>query len=276
MNQQDHTRRRLKPPENTLQPQQQQQQPPHQQQVPPQQQPQKCPRCESVNTKFCYYNNYSLSQPRYFCKTCRRYWTQGGTLRNVPVGGGCRKGKRAKPSSSSSGEISRSLPPPPSEGQTFSVLPMTLGNNLGLPPVNLTATPNYYTGGGGFLSSLAAMQSLSRPQGFNQQANNTGVANNLGLLQGLNFHSFRPQIQQESEMYHLGINRDKNIEEGALYSSHQNFVQPNRPLGSWTQSFINNTTNNVSAASNSSTLWNNTNSTSGSSLNPNQWPHDLP
>ncbi|KAL8465420.1 hypothetical protein ACS0TY_034797 [Phlomoides rotata] len=51
----------------------------------------KCPRCESTHTKFCYYNNYSLSQPRYFCKTCRRYWTKGGTLRNIPVGGGCRK-----------------------------------------------------------------------------------------------------------------------------------------------------------------------------------------
>ncbi|CAD6240255.1 unnamed protein product [Miscanthus lutarioriparius] len=50
-----------------------------------------CPRCESVNTKFCYYNNYNLSQPRYFCKTCRRYWTRGGALRNVPVGGGTRK-----------------------------------------------------------------------------------------------------------------------------------------------------------------------------------------
>ncbi|CAN6454504.1 unnamed protein product [Victoria cruziana] len=56
----------------------------------------KCPRCDSSNTKFCYYNNYSLSQPRHFCKTCKRYWTRGGTLRNVPVGGGCRKNKRAK------------------------------------------------------------------------------------------------------------------------------------------------------------------------------------
>ena len=54
------------------------------------------PRCESTKTKFCYYNNYSLSQPRHFCKTCRRYWTKGGTLRTVPVGGGCRKNKRAK------------------------------------------------------------------------------------------------------------------------------------------------------------------------------------
>ncbi|KAJ4966430.1 hypothetical protein NE237_018279 [Protea cynaroides] len=54
-----------------------------------------CPRCASPNTKFCYYNNYSLSQPRYFCKGCRRYWTKGGSLRNVPVGGGCRKNRRS-------------------------------------------------------------------------------------------------------------------------------------------------------------------------------------
>lgn len=61
-----------------------------------QQAPLKCPRCDSSNTKFCYYNNYSLSQPRHFCKACKRYWTRGGTLRNVPVGGGCRKNKRVK------------------------------------------------------------------------------------------------------------------------------------------------------------------------------------
>ncbi|CBI40844.3 unnamed protein product, partial [Vitis vinifera] len=59
----------------------------------------KCPRCDSPNTKFCYYNNYSLTQPRHFCKTCRRYWTKGGALRNVPIGGGCRKNKKIKSSS---------------------------------------------------------------------------------------------------------------------------------------------------------------------------------
>ncbi|TKY54991.1 Dof zinc finger protein DOF5.4 [Spatholobus suberectus] len=67
----------------------------------------KCPRCDSLNTKFCYYNNYNLSQPRHFCKNCRRYWTKGGVLRNVPVGGGCRKSKRsAKPNKTEPG------PPP--------------------------------------------------------------------------------------------------------------------------------------------------------------------
>jgi hypothetical protein len=53
--------------------------------------PLRCPRCNSSSTKFCYYNNYNLTQPRHFCKTCRRYWTRGGALRNVPIGGGCRK-----------------------------------------------------------------------------------------------------------------------------------------------------------------------------------------
>ncbi|GAB2224008.1 hypothetical protein Drorol1_Dr00004753 [Drosera rotundifolia] len=55
------------------------------------QEPLPCPRCDSTNTKFCYYNNYNFSQPRHFCKSCRRYWTQGGTLRDVPVGGGTRR-----------------------------------------------------------------------------------------------------------------------------------------------------------------------------------------
>lgn len=55
-----------------------------------------CPRCGSRNTKFCYYNNYNKSQPRHFCKACKRHWTKGGTLRNVPLGGG-RKNKRHKP-----------------------------------------------------------------------------------------------------------------------------------------------------------------------------------
>uniref|UniRef100_A0A453P9M9 Dof zinc finger protein n=1 Tax=Aegilops tauschii subsp. strangulata TaxID=200361 RepID=A0A453P9M9_AEGTS len=69
-----------------------------------------CPRCNSTNTKFCYYNNYSLQQPRYFCKTCRRYWTEGGSLRNVPVGGGSRKNKRSSSSvvSSAAGAVSTS------------------------------------------------------------------------------------------------------------------------------------------------------------------------
>ncbi|GMI99467.1 DNA BINDING WITH ONE FINGER 5.6, HIGH CAMBIAL ACTIVITY2 [Hibiscus trionum] len=75
---------------------------------PPHDQALKCPRCDSTHTKFCYYNNYSLSQPRYFCKTCRRYWTKGGTLRNIPVGGGCRKNKKVASKKSSEPQSSAS------------------------------------------------------------------------------------------------------------------------------------------------------------------------
>ncbi|OIV89528.1 hypothetical protein TanjilG_20301 [Lupinus angustifolius] len=74
-----------------------------------------CPRCDSSNTKFCYYNNYSLSQPRHFCKACKRYWTRGETIRNVPVGGGFRKNKRVKrPTTISSSIDSTSSPSAPS------------------------------------------------------------------------------------------------------------------------------------------------------------------
>ncbi|PWA86262.1 dof zinc finger protein DOF3.4 [Artemisia annua] len=56
-----------------------------------------CPRCHSQDTRFCYYNNYNTSQPRHFCRSCHRYWTHGGVLRNILVGGGTRKNtKRQK------------------------------------------------------------------------------------------------------------------------------------------------------------------------------------
>ncbi|XP_077233554.1 OBF binding protein 1 [Tasmannia lanceolata] len=74
-----------------------------------------CPRCSSTNTKFCYYNNYNLSQPRHFCKSCRRYWTKGGSLRDIPVGGGSRKNaKRSRTTTptteTSSSETTPALP----------------------------------------------------------------------------------------------------------------------------------------------------------------------
>ena len=56
-----------------------------------------CPRCRSRDTKFCYFNNYNVNQPRHFCKDCHRYWTAGGALRNVPVGAGRRKNRPLGP-----------------------------------------------------------------------------------------------------------------------------------------------------------------------------------
>ncbi|XP_052183998.1 dof zinc finger protein DOF1.7-like [Diospyros lotus] len=104
----------------------------------------RCPRCNSTNTKFCYYNNYNLSQPRHFCKNCRRYWTKGGALRNIPVGGGTRKANKRSSSgrrASSSSSPSSSQPLPKSE---------TSSAPYSFPAASLDM------GGGGFGSLLAA------------------------------------------------------------------------------------------------------------------------
>ncbi|XP_022724011.1 dof zinc finger protein DOF3.1-like [Durio zibethinus] len=108
----------------------------------PEQEQLKCPRCESTNTKFCYYNNYNLSQPRHFCKNCRRYWTKGGALRNIPVGGGTRK--NTKRSSSSNNNPKRQpnpaidptrnqkLPDPSPPPTTSSTIPQQVILNSGV------------------------------------------------------------------------------------------------------------------------------------------------
>jgi Dof domain, zinc finger len=70
-----------------------------------------CPRCRSMDTKFCYFNNYNVNQPRHFCKNCQRYWTAGGSMRNVPVGAGRRKSK-SNQSSLPASHFYRSLPIP--------------------------------------------------------------------------------------------------------------------------------------------------------------------
>ncbi|RRT41422.1 hypothetical protein B296_00041357 [Ensete ventricosum] len=104
----------------------------------------KCPRCDSTNTKFCYFNNYSLSQPRHFCKACRRYWTRGGALRNVPVGGGCRRNRRTKSTGSASSKPSVASATRHGGGATTPSIalqpPLSLGTSLH--PVPDFRTPN--------------------------------------------------------------------------------------------------------------------------------------
>lgn len=96
-----------------------------------------CPRCNSLNTKFCYYNNYSLTQPRYFCKDCRRYWTEGGSLRNIPIGGGIRKNRR-----SSSSSISNSSSPSPSSSSSSSKKSLFVNKNTPQAPPSLPQQVN--------------------------------------------------------------------------------------------------------------------------------------
>ncbi|KAI3673406.1 hypothetical protein L6452_39525 [Arctium lappa] len=76
-----------------------------------------CPRCTSIDTKFCYYNNYNVNQPRHFCKSCQRYWTAGGAMRNMPVGAGRRKTKNPASHCVSGGSIVTTSNPIPENFQ---------------------------------------------------------------------------------------------------------------------------------------------------------------
>ncbi|XP_018478156.1 dof zinc finger protein DOF2.2 isoform X2 [Raphanus sativus] len=148
--------------------------------------PLNCPRCNSANTKFCYFNNYNLTQPRHFCKACRRYWTHGGALRNVPVGGGCRRNKKAKTgnskSASSQTKQSASMVNAPSptniQLQTNSQLPFlpTLQNltQLGGIGLNLAAI------NGNSVGNSNTSSSFFNDLGFYHGANTSGsvMANN--------------------------------------------------------------------------------------------------
>ncbi|CAH8339925.1 unnamed protein product [Eruca vesicaria subsp. sativa] len=116
-----------------------------------------CPRCESTNTKFCYYNNYNFSQPRHFCKSCRRYWTHGGTLRDIPVGGVSRKTSKRSRAFSSVAVGSRNFPL-----QATPVLfpPSSNGGGKG-------NTPSPYGGFTTLLSNNAAVSRDGPGGGFN-------------------------------------------------------------------------------------------------------------
>ncbi|KAH9663388.1 Dof zinc finger protein DOF3.4 [Citrus sinensis] len=128
-----------------------------------------CPRCESTNTKFCYYNNYNFSQPRHFCKSCRRYWTHGGTLRDIPIGGGTRKNaKRCRtiPSSTCAATNTMSITPGVAVGSAHQDYPLHAtpvlvpfqGGSAPLKAANMNGGYGVCgngTGAGGFASLLS-------------------------------------------------------------------------------------------------------------------------
>ncbi|GMH10146.1 hypothetical protein Nepgr_011987 [Nepenthes gracilis] len=140
----------------------------------------KCPRCESCNTKFCYFNNYSLSQPRHFCKTCRRYWTLGGALRNVPVGGGYRRNKRSKASGSRSSALSERST---TASSATSTPPMNSGSMADILGLSSTQVPS--------LRFMAPLSSLNNYVDGEIGLNYTGMAapvSEMGFQLGSSFN----------------------------------------------------------------------------------------
>ena len=171
-----------------------------------QQQALKCPRCDSSNTKFCYYNNYSLSQPRHFCKACKRYWTRGGTLRNVPVGGGCRKNKRVKRPASAAEA--------PSSAPTVALNPPQSRSQID----HLSASSNHVSPLFYGLPTNASDLNLPFPR-FNSRASNEDTVSGYDHL-GLGFSSgIMGDDTTRTDDYRNGFNPAKQIQDLVTSSS---------------------------------------------------------
>ncbi|OIV89529.1 hypothetical protein TanjilG_20302 [Lupinus angustifolius] len=233
------------------------------------QQPLQCPRCNSMNTKFCYYNNYNVAQPRHYCKTCRRYWTEGGTLRNIPIGGRCHKKKYAENSSSS-----RSQKPHSSQQN---VVVQTHQPNLttmmkARDPCLLMdpSTRPFYQGGCGYLSSLPTIHSMNQShstrydQSFNVGGDLSGSTTNIGMESGFNVGS----LSSQRHIYQMGgREREEHMpQQGLTIPSSIATIHNSVPSHTdWPWSFINNDDNRNYDAS----LWSNIGNNIITSINGN-------
>ncbi|KAF8722559.1 hypothetical protein HU200_022390 [Digitaria exilis] len=125
--------------------------------------PRQCPRCQSGNTKFCYYNNYSRAQPRYLCKACRRHWTEGGTLRDVPVGGG-RKNRRGGGGNKGGGSAAKAAASASSSSAAATQQGGSIGADMDLllrQLVQFQPAAGVGVGGGGYAIHLSAWQQMA-------------------------------------------------------------------------------------------------------------------
>ncbi|PHT46760.1 Dof zinc finger protein DOF2.2 [Capsicum baccatum] len=223
----------------------------------------KCPRCDSTNTKFCYFNNYNLSQPRHFCKTCRRYWTRGGALRSVPVGGGCRRNKRSKSSTNNnsskttgSNVNSTTTADPRQIGTSTSASPSSCNTEIitgrhhfphEQSPVQFTplmaAFQNLNHHYGGFqpppLVSTQGAATLGHPEMGFQIGSTTNSTNNLSAPSGVSDHQWRlPSLAASTNLYpfHQG--------EGIESSSGNSIAHDDQGLNS-TKQFLGTMENNT-------------------------------
>ncbi|XP_019165096.1 PREDICTED: cyclic dof factor 1-like [Ipomoea nil] len=139
-----------------------------------------CPRCNSLDTKFCYYNNYNVNQPRHFCKNCQRYWTAGGIMRNVPVGSGRRKNK-------SSATNYHHIMVSDSLNANGAVLAFG-SDNLVEKPQN--CGPNGYRGSEQVPACYGGRDTVNEHSNGLERGGNGGVAESMWK----NFHGFPPQV----------------------------------------------------------------------------------
>ncbi|KAK4774433.1 hypothetical protein SAY86_009368 [Trapa natans] len=104
---------------------------------------------------------------------CPRYWTKGGTLRNIPVGGGCRKNKKA--ASSKRPTLGHAVPIH-NQGSSSRLNP-TVDLHLSLPH-NLQLSSAHFTGSLLETGPFSSMNNfLAGPDVFNIDGNNPSRGN---------------------------------------------------------------------------------------------------
>ncbi|KAL6983478.1 hypothetical protein U1Q18_016864 [Sarracenia purpurea var. burkii] len=141
-----------------------------------------CPRCSSMETKFCYYNNYNLSQPRHFCKNCQRYWTAGGTMRNVPVGSGRRKNKSSFSSNFHHIMVSEDLEAGQDDTSNDGIQHPTLRTNNGTFLTFGLNAPSVLENGDDHLNISSVKASYSAEKGGNNGLQESIMKNSQALL----------------------------------------------------------------------------------------------
>lgn len=193
----------------------------------------KCPRCESTNTKFCYFNNYSLSQPRHFCKTCRRYWTRGGALRNVPVGGGCRRNKRTKSTSSNNNSPVSSSDRQTNNSSNSTNSSTVSSTSVQIPPLGflsplsqLTSHDHHFSASDINLNNYGGISTpVTSEMNFQLGTNFLGINSNVGVGVGIDQQWRLPQAQQFPFLGGL------DLSSSALYGQLQGSIEPSSFVG---------------------------------------------
>nr|GLL32039.1 dof zinc finger protein DOF4.5-like [Ipomoea trifida] len=122
-----------------------------------------CPRCHSDDTKFCYFNNYNMNQPRYYCRACKRHWTHGGIQRDIPIGGKSNKGRKST-NRYENKRVQPSLPQLQPPCPQANVAPLAFGP-LALPPM---VTP--YRVENGYLNMVNPLRTIEPPYNSSQNA----------------------------------------------------------------------------------------------------------
>ncbi|KAG8384606.1 hypothetical protein BUALT_Bualt04G0135300 [Buddleja alternifolia] len=211
--------------------------------------------CEVSLAQVSVTKPFSVSHNR----TCKRAWTVGGNLRNIPFGGKNRNSKQTKASSSRSGNPRTQAPQPPlplgEEPLQNSQYPTPMEAMV---PQGVSHLGSYYSHDE--ISCLDAIQFLIQPQVINQHVNaenQFGIDRaDVALPQEWNFQSMASQQalpQQTPRQNESNQTPNQTNSAAPNHLSNNSSVQPNWSMNSLPQDVM----NNFSFPTSNACSWNN-------------------